>query len=341
MFGNWIKENTTTSGTGTMTLSAVTGFERFSDAFSVGDLVYYEIRDGNNREAGIGTLGASNTLARTTVLETLVAGTRSTAGTALTLSGGTAEVYCALMAQGVVNPRKGTSIAAATTTSIWNKDGDVVDISGNTTITSFGTAARAGMVRLLRFTGAPLLTHGANLALPGLANVQAAAGDLALVVSTSTTAHVVAFYQKADGNGVKSFVLADGSVTMTGPLALGNNNITNVNSVQFFGEYDNGNSSTSATLSPANGACQKITLNTAAPVLTLGSATAVGHYQFRLIQDATGGRQPTWAGSGYSASRWIGYVGAPAINTAAGAVTFVNGFWDGSAWWLALGPVNA
>lgn len=88
---NWVKESTATTGTGTINLGgAETGFIAFSDTFSTADTVHYVIEDGNNKEYGIGTLttGAPWTLARTTVLETLVSGTfDDTSPTAITLSG--------------------------------------------------------------------------------------------------------------------------------------------------------------------------------------------------------------------------------------------------------------
>jgi hypothetical protein len=90
---NGAYETTTTSGTGTVTLSAVTGRPRFSDA-GVGALVPYAIKDGNNWEWGIGKVSASNTLARTKVTATLVSGTYdNTSPTAITLSGSAADVY--------------------------------------------------------------------------------------------------------------------------------------------------------------------------------------------------------------------------------------------------------
>jgi hypothetical protein len=91
MLANWVQETTATTGTGTINLGgAVAGFIKFEDTFSTGDTVYYSIKDGTNREVGIGTLTAGTpwTLARTTVLENLVSGTfNNTSPTAITLSG--------------------------------------------------------------------------------------------------------------------------------------------------------------------------------------------------------------------------------------------------------------
>lgn len=98
MLANGIKETSSTTGTGTLTLTAVNGFARFSSAFAVGDRAAYCIKDGNNREWGVGTVGAGDTLERTFRLGTLVAGVYSSslAGTLtpITLTSGAAEVIC-------------------------------------------------------------------------------------------------------------------------------------------------------------------------------------------------------------------------------------------------------
>jgi hypothetical protein len=87
LLADLVQESTATTGTGTVTLVAMTGWMRFSDRFTTGDRTFYSIRDGNNWEVGFGTVGAGNTLARTQILETLVAGTVALAGTAIDLSG--------------------------------------------------------------------------------------------------------------------------------------------------------------------------------------------------------------------------------------------------------------
>lgn len=90
MLANWVQETTATTGTGTITLGgAVSGFAGFDDQFSDGDLVRYTIEDGTSRESGIGTFTLSGTtLARTTVIETLVSGVIDRSSpTAINLSG--------------------------------------------------------------------------------------------------------------------------------------------------------------------------------------------------------------------------------------------------------------
>jgi hypothetical protein len=73
---------------------------------------------------------------------------------------------------------KGTTITSASTVDLGAASGDFIDITGNTTITSFGTAG-AGIVRTLRFTSSLTLTHNATtLILPGSANISASNGDV-------------------------------------------------------------------------------------------------------------------------------------------------------------------
>lgn len=94
-----VKETTTTSGTGAITLAgAMAGFRAFSSVCSVGDTFYYALQavDANGNptgawEVGLGTYSATNTLTRTTVLDS------SAAGAAISLSG-TTQVWLDLPA---------------------------------------------------------------------------------------------------------------------------------------------------------------------------------------------------------------------------------------------------
>jgi hypothetical protein len=97
----------------------------------------------------------------------------------------------------------------------------------------------------------------------------------------------------------------------------------------FAAEYDNGNSSTAATIDFANGQKQRITL-TANTTLTISAPPGVGDYKLRLIQDATGGRTVTF--SGLSSARWWGSATQPAFNTAANGETLLALYYDGTNW---------
>lgn len=100
MLGNFVKETTTTSGTGNITVASSTGRARFSDCFAVNLPFFYSINDGNNWELGVGYLSATSTLVRAKILSTLVSGTfDDTSPSAITLSGGTCSVYATPCAQ--------------------------------------------------------------------------------------------------------------------------------------------------------------------------------------------------------------------------------------------------
>ena len=91
-----VKETTTTTGTGTLSLGgAVAGYQTF--VAGIGDLqpCYYTITEGNNWEVGIGTVtdGTPDTLSRTTILAS------SNAGAALNLAAGTKDVFVDAPAQ--------------------------------------------------------------------------------------------------------------------------------------------------------------------------------------------------------------------------------------------------
>ena len=99
---------------------------------------------------------------------------------------------------------EGVAVASATTTDIWVNDGNTVHITGTTTITSLGTAPQAGAWKKIIFDGALTFTHGANLSLPGSANITTAADDIAFVYADTTTQFDVLYFKK------------DGSATVIG-----------------------------------------------------------------------------------------------------------------------------
>ncbi len=88
-------------------------------------------------------------------------------------------------------------VASNTTTNIWFGGGETVHVSGSTTITSFGTAPYAGAWKKVIFDGALTLTHGANLSLPGSANITTAADDIAFVYADTTTQFDVLYFKKS------------------------------------------------------------------------------------------------------------------------------------------------
>jgi hypothetical protein len=108
MLANWARDTTTTTGTGNLTLSAVTGYPRLSAALLVGVGFHYSIVDdstGAPIEAGRGYLQDANTLVRERILATVVSGTfDQTAPAAVSLAAGTKRVIVSALAQSIRPP---------------------------------------------------------------------------------------------------------------------------------------------------------------------------------------------------------------------------------------------
>ena len=143
-----VKETTTTTGTGTLTLGgAVTGFETFAAGIGNSNTTYYTvILPGSAEfEVGLGTLNSdSSTIARTTIISS------SNSDNAVDFSAGTKNIFCTIPASKSVfldasgNVSIGGTITATGTSVFANLDisGDV-DVDGTLeadAITVNGTA---------------------------------------------------------------------------------------------------------------------------------------------------------------------------------------------------------
>ena len=106
-----VKETSTTTGTGNFTLAgAATGFETFNTGIGTSNTTYYCIfNQGTNEfEVGLGTLSASTTLERTTVISS------SNSDAAVNFSAGTKDVFCTLPAsKSVYLDASGNPVGAA------------------------------------------------------------------------------------------------------------------------------------------------------------------------------------------------------------------------------------
>ena len=124
---------------------------------------------------------------------------------------------------GALNWAATQTIASAATTDIGAATSNSVIVSGTTTITGLGTIA-AGAERVVQFSGALTLTHNAtSLILPGGANINTAAGDVAYFVSLGSGNWRCTGYQKANGQAVvgsggSGDFKSDGTVAMTGAI---------------------------------------------------------------------------------------------------------------------------
>ena len=100
VINNRVRETTSTTGTGAVTLGgAVGGFQTFAAGIGNDNTTYYaiSINSESEWEVGLGTLnGDSSTLTRTTVLES------SNSDSAVDFSAGTKEVFCTLPSEKAV-----------------------------------------------------------------------------------------------------------------------------------------------------------------------------------------------------------------------------------------------
>ena len=100
VINNRVRELTSTTGTGAVTLGgAVGGFQTFAAGIGNSNTTYYaiSINSENEWEVGLGTLnGDSSTLTRTSVLES------SNSDSAVNFSAGSKEVFCTLPAEKAV-----------------------------------------------------------------------------------------------------------------------------------------------------------------------------------------------------------------------------------------------
>jgi len=134
-----VKETTTTTGTGAVSLAgAVTGFETFAAGIGNSNTVYYCIahQDQAEFEVGLGTLdGDSSDLTRTTVISS------SNSDSAVNFSSGTKDVFCTLPASKLIfedgsnNVAFGGAITGVTNlTASGELDAATLDISGDADI---------------------------------------------------------------------------------------------------------------------------------------------------------------------------------------------------------------
>lgn len=104
VFANWVEQTTTTTGTGNLTVSSVTGRKTFHGEYSTTQPFPYVIRDADNvpLEYGIGLMSDSTTLVRQWVFEVNTSGTFSKPNSSsgqLSLAAGTKTVAVAAPAQ--------------------------------------------------------------------------------------------------------------------------------------------------------------------------------------------------------------------------------------------------
>lgn len=122
-----VKETSTTTGTGTLTLDgAATGYQTFASAIGSGNTCYYAITLDSAWEVGIGTVG-TGTLARTTVLKS------SNSNTAVNFGAGTKDVFVSYISdKAVYKDANGDVVGLKIGTDIQAYDADLTTWAGKT-----------------------------------------------------------------------------------------------------------------------------------------------------------------------------------------------------------------
>lgn len=133
---------------------------------------------------------------------------------------------------------RGADVASAATVNLDTATGDLVDITGTTTITAITLAD--GKERTVRFAGILTLTNGASLILPSGANIVTAAGDFAVFRGYASgvvrcTSYVRATGLSVDGIGAGSATIASASTVDLGSTPETSITISGTTTITSFG----------------------------------------------------------------------------------------------------------
>ena len=125
---------------------------------------------------------------------------------------------------------------------------------------------------------------------------------------------------------------ADVAVSVGADLNLTNNNVINIQTLDFNQEYANpASGSGTVNINWQLGARQNITL-TGSPTFTFTNPIGISSLLFRLIQDGSGNRTVTWPAS----VNWVG--GAPpTLSTSGNSVDMISLYWNGISYYATYG----
>jgi hypothetical protein len=209
-----VRETSTTTGTGTLTLAgAVSGFQTFSTAIGDANTCYYTIVNGSEWEVGLGTV-AAGTLARTTVLKS------SNAGSAVNFSAGTKDVFATYPADKSVFKDASNNVNALGTVSsgVWNGSEVTVPYGGT------GVATLTGIVKGNGQSAFSAATAGTDYVTPTgtetLTNKTLTNPTVTNYVETPFTANSSTAITLALTNGTVQIITLTGNATITMPTAV-------------------------------------------------------------------------------------------------------------------------
>ena len=156
---NRVKESSTTTGSGTITLGGATGaYQTFSNALSNGDTTYYTVVNGDNWEVGLG-IYSSNTLTRDAVLSS------SNSNNKINLNG-SSSVFIAYPSEKSVYKDQNNQVVAGSSGIILgvgipsNVSNVLYNVSGTLYFNGSGLAGNGGISNLIEDTSPQL---GGNL----------------------------------------------------------------------------------------------------------------------------------------------------------------------------------
>lgn len=134
------------------------------------------------------------------------------------------SLYTGIVGGGAIN-----NVASAATTDLCSVNPAYLNITGSTTITSFGSTCQVGVWKRIQFSGALTLTYNAtSLIIQTGANITTAAGDTADVVALGSGNWIVTAYHRATGAALSTAglnvganALGNSALTFTVPVNLG------------------------------------------------------------------------------------------------------------------------
>lgn len=211
--------------------------------------------------------------------------------------------YANSLAHNLLATNDWTSTASAATVDLGAIDATCIEITGTTSITSFGTSAPLGTVKILRFTGALNISYNPTGHLLAGSDVTTQAGDIICVAKLNSISGWYTLWSNRYGGGTVAKYYTAGRFSSP--------------------EYDAGNSGTSLSIAWANGGTQKVTL-TGNVTFTFSSPIA-GIMRIKLVQGA-GPYTVTWP-----TIKWKGGT-APTLSAGSGDIDIVTLYYDGTSY---------